>query len=358
MAKLLDGIERKREAIVTNRPAAIEADLPPELEQPLAARVKRAHDEDVARRIWQRRRHAVGAGGHARGHRPPRLADDRRQAARGGRHARRLRARSASPTGCTDAVLLGMGGSSLAPEVFRRSLRAARGRRCACTCSTPPSRCRSRPSSDAIDLAKTLFIVSSKSGGTIETIVAVQALPRAPGRRRALRRRHRPGLEPARARRGARLPPRVPERPGDRRALLGAVVLRARARRARRLRRRARVLEGAQVARRRAGLRAPGGQRRPVARRWRSASSRAPGRDKLTFVVDDAAGVVRPLGRAARRRVAPASRAAASCRSPTSRSPTPAPTATTACSCTSRTDDAGRRARRGDRRARRRPATR
>ena len=54
MAKLLDGIERKREAIVTHRPAAIEADLPPELEQPLAERVKRAHDEDVARRIWQR----------------------------------------------------------------------------------------------------------------------------------------------------------------------------------------------------------------------------------------------------------------------------------------------------------------
>ena len=54
MAKLLDGIERKREAIVTRRPAAIEADLPPELEQPLAERVKRAHDEDVARRIWER----------------------------------------------------------------------------------------------------------------------------------------------------------------------------------------------------------------------------------------------------------------------------------------------------------------
>ena len=99
MAKLLDGIERKREAVVTGRPAAIEADLPPELEQPLAERVQRAADEDVARRIWAARRHAVGAGGHARGHRPPRLADDRRQDARGGRRARALRRRGARPTG-------------------------------------------------------------------------------------------------------------------------------------------------------------------------------------------------------------------------------------------------------------------
>ena len=41
----------------------------------------------------------------------------------------------------TDVVVLGMGGSSLAPEVFRQSFPdAARPR--ACTCSTPRSRCR------------------------------------------------------------------------------------------------------------------------------------------------------------------------------------------------------------------------
>ena len=99
MAKLLDGIERKREAIVTRRPAAIEADLPPELEQPLAERVKRAHDEDVARRIWQRDGTLWAPEGTARGDRPPRLADDRRQDARGGRHPRRVPSPSARPTG-------------------------------------------------------------------------------------------------------------------------------------------------------------------------------------------------------------------------------------------------------------------
>src|SRR5919197_2985239 len=54
MSKLLDGIERKREQIVTGRPDAIAADLPAELEQAVAARLKRAADEDVVHRIWHR----------------------------------------------------------------------------------------------------------------------------------------------------------------------------------------------------------------------------------------------------------------------------------------------------------------
>ena len=67
MAKLLDGIERKREAIVTNRPAAIEADLPPRARA--AARRARQARARRGRRAphLAARRHAVGAGGHARG---------------------------------------------------------------------------------------------------------------------------------------------------------------------------------------------------------------------------------------------------------------------------------------------------
>jgi transaldolase/glucose-6-phosphate isomerase len=52
MAKLLAGVERRREAVVTGRPEGIDAELPPELETPVAARVKRAVDEDVVRRLW------------------------------------------------------------------------------------------------------------------------------------------------------------------------------------------------------------------------------------------------------------------------------------------------------------------
>src|SRR3954467_2011060 len=64
MAKLLDGIELKREAIVSGRPGAIEADLPAEFEKAGAApavfergappRVKKAADDDVVHRIWHR----------------------------------------------------------------------------------------------------------------------------------------------------------------------------------------------------------------------------------------------------------------------------------------------------------------
>ncbi|MCY3912914.1 MAG: glucose-6-phosphate isomerase [Chloroflexi bacterium] len=67
-----------------------------------------------------------------------------------------------------DVVLLGMGGSSLAPEVMAAMLPAAAGRpRLTVLDSTDPATVRRV--SDAIDLARTLFIVASKSGGTLET---------------------------------------------------------------------------------------------------------------------------------------------------------------------------------------------
>src|SRR5215218_10114276 len=168
MAKLLDGIERKREAIVTNRPAAIEADLPPELEPPLAERVKRAHDEDVARRIWQRDGTLWASEGTAEV--TDRLgwltiADKLLE------EADTLDAfrEDCVADGLTDVVLLGMGGSSLAPEVFRLSYgQREGGLRLHVLDSTEPLQIEAVERE--IDLAKTLFLVSTKSGGTIETI--------------------------------------------------------------------------------------------------------------------------------------------------------------------------------------------
>ncbi len=68
-----------------------------------------------------------------------------------------------------DLVLLGMGGSSLAPEVLRRSF-AGRdgGPRLHVLDSTDAARIRAIEG--AVDLQRTLFIVSSKSGGTIEPL--------------------------------------------------------------------------------------------------------------------------------------------------------------------------------------------
>ncbi len=69
--------------------------------------------------------------------------------------------------GLTDAVLLGMGGSSLAPEVLRRAFAAtAQGLRLHVLDSTDPDAIRAVAA--AIEPARTLFVVSSKSGGTIE----------------------------------------------------------------------------------------------------------------------------------------------------------------------------------------------
>ena len=60
-----------------------------------------------------------------------------------------------------------MGGSSLAPEVFRRSWPNHRMTLHVLD-STHPDVVKA--ATDAIDLAKTLFVISSKSGGTIETL--------------------------------------------------------------------------------------------------------------------------------------------------------------------------------------------
>jgi glucose-6-phosphate isomerase len=70
-------------------------------------------------------------------------------------------------SGFTDAVLLGMGGSSLAPEVFRQSFaRDETYPELHVLDTTDPASILAVESQ--IDLARTLFFVSSKSGGTIE----------------------------------------------------------------------------------------------------------------------------------------------------------------------------------------------
>ena len=66
--------------------------------------------------------------------------------------------------GFTHVLLLGMGGSSLCPEVLEGDLRQDRRASPSCTCSTRPIRRRSRRSRTRSTSTKTLFIVSSKSG--------------------------------------------------------------------------------------------------------------------------------------------------------------------------------------------------
>ncbi|MFN2595455.1 MAG: glucose-6-phosphate isomerase [Actinomycetota bacterium] len=71
--------------------------------------------------------------------------------------------------GVKDLVLLGMGGSSLAPEVFSNTFGSAPGHpRLTVLDSTHPLQIASVAKS--LDLERSLFLVSSKSGGTIETM--------------------------------------------------------------------------------------------------------------------------------------------------------------------------------------------
>ena len=69
--------------------------------------------------------------------------------------------------GFTDLVLLGMGGSSLGPEVFGKTFgRQANWPRFHMLDSTDPAQIKAIE--QAVDIGKTLFIVSSKSGSTLE----------------------------------------------------------------------------------------------------------------------------------------------------------------------------------------------
>ena len=78
-------------------------------------------------------------------------------------------AASAKKRGIRDVFLLGMGGSSLGPEVLRASFGSSNGfPRLWVLDSTVPSWVRQV--TRAIDPARSLFILASKSGGTIEVM--------------------------------------------------------------------------------------------------------------------------------------------------------------------------------------------
>jgi transaldolase/glucose-6-phosphate isomerase len=168
MNSLLTGIDKARSAIVTGRPPTIDASLPPEFEATEVQRMDQAVSANVAQRLWKRDPALWGGPGvpeiedrlgwltvteTMREHLPELVA---------------LKDELISE-GYTDAVLLGMGGSSLGPEVIRLSFGEIQGGlRLQVLDSTHPDAILAVEQS--VDLAKTVFIVSSKSGGTIETL--------------------------------------------------------------------------------------------------------------------------------------------------------------------------------------------
>ena len=165
---LIAGVELTREGIVTGRPKTIESVLPDELEPPIAERVRQAQAEEVSKRIWQHDESLWGGPGVPEiGNRLGWLTISEKML----EHAGELEefAAAAKAEDFEHALLLGMGGSSLGPEVIRRSFGdVPDGLRLHVLDSTDPGSILE--TERAIDLERTLFIVSSKSGGTIETL--------------------------------------------------------------------------------------------------------------------------------------------------------------------------------------------
>ena len=147
--------------MTTGAPPTIRANFPPDAQEAIAERVRRALDEQVARRVWRRDATLWDGPGE------PEIED------RLGwltvsetmlEHTEELHAfaRTCRDDGFTDAVLLGMGGSSLGPEVIRRSFgEIPDGLRLRVLDSIHPDVVLDLQQS--VDLARTMFIVSSKS---------------------------------------------------------------------------------------------------------------------------------------------------------------------------------------------------
>ena len=176
-----------------------------------------------------------------------------------------------------------------------------------CTCSTRPTRRRSARVESAVDLRDTLFIVSSKSGSTLEPNILkhyfFERAKAALGAAEAARISSPitdPGSSLQQMARARRLPPHLPRRADDRRPLFGAVGFRPGAGRghgARRpgLPRRARR-DGALLRRRACRRRESGrGPRRVLGVAARH------GRDKVTIIASPGIADCRRLARAADR---------------------------------------------------------
>ena len=125
-------------------------------------------DEDLASRLWDRD-HSIWSEEPV-AELTDRLGWLRLPAAMDGRIEDLDRfGRTIAAEAFSHAVVLGMGGSSLAPEVFQATFGNAAGYpRLLVLDSTHPAAVLSV--ADSVELGSTLFIVSSMSGGTLETL--------------------------------------------------------------------------------------------------------------------------------------------------------------------------------------------
>src|SRR5579875_2517488 len=164
--KLLGSIERKRAALRAGGFDRDDLALPAASAASLAAALEDWRRGGKVRRLWRRDASLWTGADESRWLGWLDVAEDRLA------HLASLAAfaHEVEREGFAHVVLLGMGGSSLAPEVLGQSIGAAAGRpRLHVVDSTDPAEIRAVEA--AIDLERTLFIVASKSGTTLEPLL-------------------------------------------------------------------------------------------------------------------------------------------------------------------------------------------
>ena len=167
--KLLAAVEAARESALDRSRFLPALHLP----EPLAARVETALDDwtrnDKVQRLWNRDARLWTGDGE------PAWMDWLDVACDQMRELPELRRLAHMTEGgfFRDAVLMGMGGSSMAPEVFSRVLPTAPDHpRLHVLDSTDPAHIRAV--TEAIDPARTAFLVASKSGSTLEPNILME----------------------------------------------------------------------------------------------------------------------------------------------------------------------------------------
>jgi transaldolase/glucose-6-phosphate isomerase len=166
---LMAGIAEKRDAVLADRDVRQSVSLGP-LKSPVAESMLELQGMRFVSRLWQRDPSLWSKDREQQ----PSIVDrlgwlDSFERMRAEIPALETFARELRADGFTDAVLMGMGGSSLAPEVLRDTFGSAEGMpRLHVLDSTDPLAVRAIE--DAVDLDHTLFIASSKSGTTTETM--------------------------------------------------------------------------------------------------------------------------------------------------------------------------------------------
>jgi transaldolase / glucose-6-phosphate isomerase len=164
--KLLGAVARKRADFLGERLNRQAVSLGADLQKSVEASLETWRRDGAVRRLWQRAATLWTGGDEAKWLGWLGIVGDRLA------HLDGLQALAAEvkEAGFSDILLLGMGGSSLGPDVLATTFGRQRGfPRLHVLDSTDPAEIRAREA--AVDLGKTLIIVSSKSGTTLEPAI-------------------------------------------------------------------------------------------------------------------------------------------------------------------------------------------